>query len=147
MFFRREKPRVLSFDERIANLKNYRFAVASEAPGRLRISRDGLAAMVENGPGDRPHVLKLGLDAGDEIAELVNGGYQQFFRTPAGRRIPALAPQLQALHNFKEDLKEGLELTSLYNESLGTISGLHLYDRVEERDSGRPPKPWEKAGP
>jgi hypothetical protein len=39
-------------------------------------------------------------------------------------------------------------LTSLYNTSLGTISALHLYDRVEERDDTvHPPKPWEVHQP
>ena len=58
-------------------------------------------------------------------------------------RIPALAPQLQALHRFEEDLKEGLGLISLYNEGLGTTSDLHLYDRVRGRDAGVH-RPWER---
>ena len=82
--------------------------------------------------------------AGDEIAELVNAGYQMFFGTPSGRQLPALASQLKALHDFDEDLREGLGLTSLYNLSLGTVSGEHLYDRVEDRDEHRRERPWEK---
>jgi hypothetical protein len=34
-------------------------------------------------------------------------------------------------------------LTTLYNESLGTVSNLDLYDRVEGRDQGEHDKPWE----
>ncbi len=77
---------------------------------------------------------------------LVNRGYQVFWRTPAGRSLPAHASQLKLLHNFEEDLKEGLGLPSLYNESLGTTSDLHLYDRVEDRDQGIH-KPWEGKQP
>lgn len=79
---------------------------------------------------------------GDEIGLLVHGGYQMFFITPSKRRAPALAGQLMALHRFEEDLKEALDLRSLYNEGLGTTCDLHLYDRVEERDEGVQ-RPWE----
>ena len=48
-----------------------------------------------------------------------------FWRSPSGRTAPALATHLKALHAFEEDLKEGLGLPSLYNESLGTTSDLH----------------------
>ena len=90
-------------------------------------------------------VGKSGIIVGDEIGALVHGGYQMFFHTPSGKEVPALAPQLKALHGFDEDLKEGLGLASLYHTSLGTICEDHLYDRVEERDAPKHPKPWEKA--
>ena len=107
------------------------------------MSRDGIAAVIEERPGQHPHVNKAGLIIADEIGALVNRGYQMFWRTPNGKRVPAHATQLKALHNFEEDLKEGLGLPSLYNESLGTTSDLHLYDRVEHRDEAPAPKPWE----
>jgi hypothetical protein len=66
-----------------------------------------------------------------------------FWRTPTGRTAPALATHLKALHAFEEDLKEGLGLTSLYNEGLGTTSDLHLYDRVQHRDEAPSGKPWD----
>jgi hypothetical protein len=46
-------------------------------------------------------------------------------------------------------LKEALSLPSLYNESLGTVSEVYQYDRVENRDQAvvdRPKRPWEVAG-
>jgi len=104
-----------------------------------------MGAVIEDHPGQRPHIHKAGLIAGDEIGALVNGGYQVFWRTPSGKRLPALATHLKALHAFEEDLKEGLGLTSLYNEGLGTTSDVHLYDRVEHRDEPPAPKPWEVA--
>ena len=136
MFFRREKPKEPSFDERIGNLKKYGFETQSQSGGGVRVSRKGIAAVVTDVPGKRPHIDKAGLAMGNEIGLLVNGGYQMFFATPTGKKRPALADQLHALHDFEEDMKEGLGLTSLYNEGLGTTSDRHMYDRVANRDAG-----------
>jgi hypothetical protein len=81
---------------------------------------------------------------GGEIGVLVDGGFQKFFRTPSGRRKPALAGELRAIHDFDEDLKEALGLESYYNESLGTVSTFYLYDRVKDRDRGVPKRIWEE---
>ncbi len=144
MFFRRETPHISTFAERIENLKRYNFATKSVDSRRAQVSRDGIGAIVEDQLGQLPHVNRAGLMTGDEIGLLVNGGYQMFWKTPTGRRVPAQAAQLKNLHNFEEDLKEGLGLTSLYNQSLGTTSDLHLYDRVEHRDQGDEHKPGER---
>lgn len=143
MFFRREKLHELSFDERIASLKSLGLTATKLDSARARVTRDGIGAIVEDRPAQRPHVNRAGLIIGEEIGLLVNGGYQVFWRTPNGKRVPALAPQLKNLHNFEEDLKEGLGLPSLYNEGLGTTSDLHLYDRVEHRDEGNVHGLWE----
>jgi len=58
---------------------------------------------------------------GGEISKLVNRGNQKL-------------------------LKEALNLPSLYNESLGTVSESYQYDRIEDRDRpvvDRPKRPWE----
>ncbi|HLH00352.1 MAG TPA: hypothetical protein VKX49_28865 [Bryobacteraceae bacterium] len=143
MFFRREKPHEPTFNERIAGLKSLGFSAKSLDSSRSQLMREGIAAIVEDRPSHRPHVNRAGLLIGGEVGLLVNRGYQVFWRTPSGRQMPALATQLKALHAFEEDLKEGLGLPSLYNESLGTTSDLHLYDRVEDRDSGLH-KPWQQ---
>jgi hypothetical protein len=143
MFFRRETPREPGFAERLENLKNLGFTVDFLDSQHALVSRDGIGAMVEDKPGQRPHVNRAGLVNDHEIGLLVNAGYQMFWRTASGRRVPAQASQLKNLHNFEEDLKEGLGLRSLYNESLGTTSDLHLYDRVEHRDAGDSHKPWQ----
>jgi hypothetical protein len=146
MFFRREKPRELTFDDYINRLKEFGFEVTGEGSGKSRASRRGCAAVVEEvAGGDRPKVHRAGVVMGDEIALLVDGGFQKFFLTPSGKKVPALATHLRALHDFQEDLKEALGLTSLYNEGLGTVSDAHMYDRVEERDHGGPAKPWETS--
>ena len=134
MFFRREKPRTLSFSDRTDRLKEFGFTVGSEGSGAVRVSKHGSAAILEDRGADQPAVGKAGVVIGNEIGWLVNGGYQQFFITPSGKKLPALAQQLRALHDFQEDLKEGLGSISLYNQSLGTTSDRHLYDRVVGRD-------------
>jgi hypothetical protein len=143
MFFRRETPHQPSFAERIESLKKFGFAINVLSSGHAQVSRDGIGAIIEERPGQRPHVNKAGLLIGDEIGALVNGGYQMFWRTPAAKQVPAQATQLKLLHNFEEDLKEALGLPSLYNQGLGTTSDLHLYDRVEHRDEAPSPKPWD----
>jgi hypothetical protein len=144
MFFRREKPHQPTFDERIEQLKRTGFEARPLAPAKALVTRLGYGAFVEEVAPGNIRLDREGLMAGDEIAELVNAGYQMFLATPSGRELPALASQLKALHDFDEDLREGLGLTSLYNLSLGTVSGEHLYDRVEDRDEHRQARPWEK---
>lgn len=106
--------------------------------------RDGCAAVLEDAPKLGPRVAeRAGVWDGKAIATLVDGGFQKFLQTSEGRRRPALAEDLRAIHAFQEDLREGLGLTSLYNESLGTVSNSYLYDRVKDRDRGVPKRPWE----
>ena len=143
MFFRREKVHEATFTERLDGLRKLGFSTSPAGSGKAQILRDGIGAIIEDRPGQHPHVNKAGFVLGDEIGLLVNRGFQMFWRSPGGRTVPALANQLKALHAFEEDLKEGLGLPSLYNESLGTTSDLHLYDRVEHRDQGDAPKPWQ----
>ena len=136
MFFNREKPHEPTFEERIGNLRKLGFEVQNLNGGRVRVTRQGIAAVVTDVPGQPPHVDRAGLAMGDEVGILTHGGYQMFFVTGGGKRRPALADQLHALHAFEEDMREGLGLISLYNLGLGTIAGRHMYDRVEERDHG-----------
>jgi hypothetical protein len=68
--------------------------------------------VIEDLGGGKVGIGKPGILLGNEIAELVNAGYQMFLRTPSGREAPALAPHLKTLHAFDEDLREGLGLTS-----------------------------------
>ena len=143
MFFRRDKPHQWTFPDRLASLKQFGIETKLESPNRARISRGHCAAIVESGGDGDVKVSKAGIAVGTEIAHLVHGGYQMFLRTPSGRELPALADQLKALHDFDEDLLEGLGLPSLYNVSLGTTCDDHLYDRVQDRDAPRRPRPWD----
>src|SRR5579864_5500673 len=144
MFFRRPKAHSPTFEERIANLKKFKFETALESAGRVRVTRSGCGAIVEDRSDGKVQIGKAGVLIGNEIGMLVNRGYQMFLRTPSGREEPALASHLQTLHAFDEDLREGLGLTSLYNLSLGTTTNAHMYDRVTDRDQGPHSHPWEK---
>jgi hypothetical protein len=142
MFFRREKPHEFTFEERLKRLKEFGFTVTQEG-NRARVSKLGCAAMLEGSGAELTKVGKSGVIVGNEIGYLVHGGYQAFLESESGRKVPALAEHLKALHDFQEDLREGLGLTSLYNMSLGTTFNKHIYDRVEDRDVDRPDLPWE----
>ena len=143
MFFRRHAPKQLSFRDCLDRARSAGFAIEEDG-NRARVSRSGVAAIVEAGPDGKPRVTqRAGLLFKDGIGELVDAGFQKFFHVPNGIRKPALAQDLRALHAFQEDLREALGLVSLYNESLGTVSSQYIYDRVEDRDLNVPKKPWE----
>ena len=144
MFFRNQKPKVENFEERIAGLKELRFTATMESAGRCRVTRDGCGAVIEDLGGGKMGIGKAGVLVGGEIALLIHGGFQMFLRTPSGKEVPALAPHLKALHQFDDDLREGLGLTTLYNQALGTVCDDHLYDRVEDRDAGPQHHAWDK---
>lgn len=144
MFFRRQRIRVPTFDEHVQNLRSAGFETQPDG-AMTKVTRNGYAAHIEGMPNDKVRVGRVGLAVGNEIGVLVDAGYQKYFQTPTRKRVPALAEHLRALHDFSEDLKETLGLTSLYNESLGSVCGKHLYDRVEDRDHGVPKRPWETA--
>lgn len=144
MFFRTQKPKVATIDERLTALKNLGFTVQPEAGGHYRVARKGCASIIADLGEGKVGIGKPGVLVGGEIAALISGGYQMFLRTPSGQEAPALSTHLKALHAFDEDLREGLGLVSLYNLSLGTTSDDHLYDRVANRDAGPHHQPWQK---
>lgn len=144
MFFRRERPKVLTFDDHMSAARAAGFKTESVGSGKTRVERNGVAAVFAAGPDGVPGVTeRAGVVMGKEIGTLTDGGFQKFFTSPSGKRKPALAEELKEIHNFQEDLREALGLTTLYNESLGTVSNLYLYDRVEGRDRGEHDKPWQ----
>lgn len=123
-----------------------------EAPGtqgRVFLRKYNVSAAIQKNGEDGVKIFAYpGYVIGTEISKLVNKGYQQFLKT-AKNEVPATADHLKALQQFTEELKEGLGLPSLYNESLGTVSEAYQYDRVKDRDkptSEKPKRPWEVAG-
>jgi len=144
MFFRNQKAKIESFEERIAGLKELGFSATMESAERCRVTRAGCGAIIEDLSGGKMGIGKAGVLVGGEIALLIHGGFQMFLRTPSGKEVPALAPHLKALHQFDDDLREGLGLTTLYNQALGTVCDDHLYDRVEDRDAGPQHHAWDK---
>jgi hypothetical protein len=123
-----------------------------EAPGtqaRVFLKKYNCSAAIQKNGVDGVKLFAYpGYLIGSEISKLVNKGYQQFLKT-ARTEVPATADHLKALQQFTEELKEGLGLPTLYNESLGTVSESYHYDRVENRDkpvTEKPKRPWERAG-
>jgi hypothetical protein len=142
MFFRRERPKQITFENRLEELRKAGFTT-QPVGGRVLVTRNGCGAVLENS-GETPRVAeRAGILLNGAIAKLVDGGFQKFFLAQDGRKKPALAEELKAVHAFQEDLREALGLESLYNESLGTVSTQYLYDRVKDRDRGAPKRPWE----
>lgn len=144
MFFRRPKPRVLTFAEHLENLRAAGFQVQPGPQGTTMVTRHRLGALLKEGPDGRPQIVDTGIVLGNELAVLTDVGFQKIFLAPSGKRTAALAEHLHALHDFREDLVELLGLESLYNESLGTVNEKHLYDRVAGRDTGAAPRPWQR---
>lgn len=123
-----------------------------EAPGtqgRVFLKKYNVSAAIQKNGDDHVKIFAYpGYLIGGEISKLINKGYQQFLKT-AKTEVPATADHLKALQQFTEELKEGLGLPSLYNESLGTVSESYHYDRIENRDKPapeRPKRPWERSG-
>jgi hypothetical protein len=134
MFSRRERPKAPSFAERIGLLKQAGFSAETLPDGRVKIVKNGVGAIVGDEGKNQPQFERAGILAGSEIATLLNRGYQMFLETPGGRRIPATATELKALHEFEEDVRAALGMVDLYNTALGTTSPKHEYDRVYKRD-------------
>jgi len=140
-----------TYEEALAWLRDNGFDV-TEAPGmngRVFLRKYNVSAAIQKTPEDGVKIFAYpGYLIGSEISKLVNRGYQQFLKT-SKTEVPASADHLTALQSFSEELKVGLGLPSLYNESLGTVSESYHYDRIEDRDKpavDRPKRPWEVAG-
>jgi hypothetical protein len=140
-----------TYEEALAWLRDNGFDV-TDAPGttaRVFLRKYNVSAAIQKNADDGVKIFAYpGYLIGSEISKLINKGYQQFLKT-SKNEVPATADQLKALQTFSEELKQGLGLPSLYNESLGTVSEAYQYDRVENRDKAavdRPKRPWEVAG-
>jgi hypothetical protein len=145
MFFRREKLRIPAFEERLKDLESAGVRSAKRSTDTAAVMRGMCAAIVRKTGENEYRFDPVGIVVGNEIGELTDAGNQKYWLTPSGRKQAATAEQLRELHAFMEDLREGFGLTSLYNEGLGSVNALHIYDRVKDRDKGVPARPWEKA--
>ena len=140
-----------TYEDALSWLRDHGFDLL-EAPGtqaRVFLKKYSCSAAIQKDGVDGVKIFAYpGYLIGSEISKLVNKGYQQFLKT-SKTEVPATADHLKALQQFTEELKEGLGLPTLYNESLGTTSESYHYDRIENRDkpvADRPKRPWEKAG-
>jgi hypothetical protein len=146
MFFRTETAKKLTFQDYLNKAKDAGFTVAPMGRSQATVSRRNVAAIVEDVAGAPPKMAESpGIVVGDEIARLVDGGYQKFIVTPSGKKRAALAADLREIHSFDEDLRSAVGMPGTYNLSLGTVSNQYIYDRVEERDDSGRKEPWKVA--
>jgi hypothetical protein len=146
-----KKPQRRTWDDTLNELRRRQFDVqpVSGVANQQRIGKYGSAIVVEKADNEAGlrMVVRPGVVIGGEIAQLVDYGFQKFFRT-SKTEVPATADHLKTLHNFVEELKEVTGSVTLYNEALGTVSDAYLYDRVKGRDlpeSERPVPAWERT--
>ena len=141
-----------TYEDAVGWLRDHGFDMI-EAPGaqtRVFMRKYNCSAAIQKTDDGGAKIFAYpGYMIGSEISKLVNKGYQQFLKTTK-TEVPATADHLKALQQFSEELKEALNLPSLYNESLGTVSESYQYDRIKDRDrpeADRPKRPWETAQP
>ncbi|MGA3211337.1 MAG: hypothetical protein ABSD20_08505 [Terriglobales bacterium] len=142
-----KKAKQPGYEQVLQWFRDHAFAVV-EAPGashRATLTKLNCSAAIEQGVSGAAKIFAYpGCLVGGEIAKLVNRGYQQFLKTTK-LELPATAEKLTALNHFVAEFKQGLGLTNLYNESLGTTSEDCIYDRIVNRDlADRPKRPWER---
>jgi hypothetical protein len=141
-----------SYEDAVLWFRNHGFDVldAPGASGRIFLRKYNVSAAIEGASGGGVKIFAYpGYVIGSEISKLTDLGHQKVLRTTKAD-YPATADHLKALHDFSEELKEGIGATSLYNESLGTVSESYMYDRVRNRDlpeSERPKRPWQETMP
>src|SRR3989441_11695551 len=111
-----------SYEDAVTWLRDHGFDLI-EAPGtqnRVFLKKYCCSAAIQKNGDDKVKIFAYpGYLIGSEISKLINRGYQQFLKT-SKTEGPATADHLKALQQFTEELKEGLGLTRLYHESLGT---------------------------
>jgi len=139
-----------TYEEAVEWLRDHGFDLI-EAPGmqgRVFLKKYNVSAAIQKDGDDGIKIFAYpGYLIGGEISKLINRGYQQVLKT-SKTEIGATADHLKALQQFTEELKEALNLPSLYNESLGTVSEAYQYDRIVDRDKPapeRPKRPWQKV--
>jgi hypothetical protein len=143
------KIRTKSFEEAVAWFRDHGFDVL-EAPGtsnRVFLKKYHVSAAIEPSSDGGVKIFAYpGYVLGGEISKLVDLGHQKVLKTSKAD-YPATADHLKALHDFAEELKQGIGAISLYNESLGTVSESYMYDRIRDRDlpvAQRAQRPWQK---
>ncbi len=114
------------------------FSVGSTR-GVIRVEKYGCGAEFRKGAGDSfqmtilPTIMVKG-----QFSRLWDAGYQKFLLTDEGLKLPALALHLENLRKFNEELRTALGVPTFYNEALGSVSQVSVYDRVKGRKGDVP---------
>jgi len=146
------KTRNPNFDQILETLRAHEFEVRPFAAfaGGVVVGKYGAGAVLVPSPlvdAAAAFLVRPGVLVGGEVARLLDRGYQKFVKSP-DYEAPATAGQLQAIHQFSEELSLLTGTISLYNESLGTTSDQYEYDRLQGREATQPAarRPWDAAG-
>jgi hypothetical protein len=122
----------------IESLAALGFSVGSTR-GVVRVEKYGCGAEFRKGPDERfqmtiiPTIMVKG-----QFTRLWDAGYQKFLLTDDGLKLPALASHLENLRKFNEELLTALGVPTFYNEALGSVSQVSVYDRVKGRKGDVP---------
>lgn len=131
------KVKHLTFDQILSELRAHKFDVreVSGVAGEVMVVKNGVGAVLKRSADGKTASLTAnpGFLLGGEISRLLDKGNQKFLKT-SKLEIPATADHLRAVHLFAEELRERAATESLYNESLGTVSDVYMYDRVKGRE-------------
>ena len=124
----------------IESLAALGFGVGSTR-GVVRVEKYGSGAEFRKGADDSyqmtvtPTIMLKG-----QFTRLWDAGYQKFLLTDDGLKVPALASHLANLRRFNEELRTALGVPTFYNEALGSVSQISVYDRVKGRNGDVPDK-------
>jgi hypothetical protein len=109
------------------------FAVGSTR-GVVRVEKYGCGAEFrQEGDGRFRMTILPTIMLKGQFTRLWDAGYQKFLLTDEGVKVPALASHLENLRKFNEELRTALGVPTFYNEALGSVSQLSVYDRVKGR--------------
>ena len=126
--------------KQIEGLAALGFSVGSTR-GVVRVEKYGSGAEFRKGTDEKyqmtvvPTIMLKG-----RFTRLWDAGYQKFLLTDDGHKVPALAEHLSNLRRFNEELRTALGVPTFYNEALGSVSQVSVYDRVKGREGDVPDK-------
>src|SRR5258707_13070535 len=119
-----KEPQQRTYEEAVNWLRDHGFDIldARETQNRVFLKKLSCSAAIQKAEDGGVRLFaKPGFLIGSEISRLIDKGYQKFLKTTK-TEVPATADHLQALHQFSEELREATGDTSLYNQSLGTVT-------------------------
>jgi hypothetical protein len=106
--------------------------VVSSTGGVMRVEKYGAGAEFRRTSDDHYTMTIL-------PTILLNGQFVRLWDAGC-RKFPAHAEQLVSMRKFNEELRTALGVPTYYNEALGSIAQVSVYDRVKGRNGDVPDK-------
>ena len=115
--------------------------IVSSTGGVMRVEKYGCGAEFRRtSEGRYTMTVMPTILLGGQFVRLWDAGYQKFLLTDDGRKFPAHADELVNLRKFNEELRTALGIPTYYNEALGSVAEVSVYDRVAGRPGDVPDK-------